>query len=1212
MGKREFEYYAFISYCRADEKWAKWIQHKLETYRFPTALRREYQSLPRKIFPIFRDKTDLSSGVLWEQLKYQLEESEYLIVICSPESASSTWVGQEITYFRELGRGKNIIPLIVDGEPHAADEVRECYHPSLQNDSDGELLGVSVSELGRNKAALRVIASMMHLRYDQLLMRDARRTRRRRAVAAGLFMAILVVFAGVIWYEIPHHYYYWSYVYQNELPVGLVEVSRADRKTAHDYYKIVKRRNQIIRLERVNSAGTVTDGVVTYATDEYPVIEFTYNDNGLDSVIQKDSAGDVQMMKSYSQNLGTVDFKNPRNDEKAGMLPSNLGANSGISFVARTSGTSGITRQKQEYDDNGYLIQVLYMRDSLDTPACDGNGIYGKQYIRDDEGKILQIINLGSDYDGDGKPDPLRMQYGGNATSVVYTDYEYDRYGRIIRCSVYDADRQYALDERNVFCWEDIYDDLGRVIQERCLDYAGNLTPNLEGISQYVMEYSEEGRLKACYRLNGDGTAAYNKELGIYRTEFQNDANGRVAGVTYYDADGSRMVCSGGYASFSCQYDTQGHMIEQWYYDVDGELTCAIDDANEAGCAVEFLDEDSTIKFTYYDKEGKIAINKYGYAMVVQKCNEQGLLVEVSFYDAEDNPVRARDDNAASVVYGYDNFTHLTSISYFDENGSPCSNKEGIARESMEYKDGNRIAERYYDTDGKPCNANFEEGNYAEWIAEYNSDGCMNKIRYYDSTGSLCSINRAYEKQMEYDERGNCIRYTYCDYLGHPLNNRDGYAVKELAFDEKGMLIYECYRDQDGSFVTGQSYANESEYDKRGNLICAISYTLDEDGNETHIAAYYEYDERGNLLRQYYEDSNGSLHADDKGIAIYEWTYDERNIQVTETRYDEKKKLVSDWEICYDTKNKTSDVWFYNGTVENGTTTRSLSGRAKYVYDDYGNQVGVWYYDKNGEVLSDSGGIASTVKTYNVMGDCVREVFYDSNDQAISGSSGYAVCEMIYDAAGRVIQYNYFDKNGKPMSQESGCPASISYQWNDMGYLTEEIAYNETGEYFVREDSVVRIVNAYDPGGICTVQQHYDAQDQLIDTSVMIVYVSEVMEGSQAELAGVQENDIILQYDDWSLFSYESFDIVNFDELGYAITESGDRSKNVLVCKTNDFDNGVFAFQEYTFEAGLTGVFVGNTWLDLEVVEQMREQYQQWRMKTEKEMEISQTSINLS
>lgn len=1208
MEKREFEYYAFISYCRADEKWAKWIQRKLETYRFPIALRREYQSLPRKIFPIFRDKTDLSSGVLWEQLKYQLEESEYLIVICSPESARAEWVGREITYFQELGRGKNIIPLIIDGEPHAVDDTRECYNPALLND-DGELLGVSVNELGRNKAALRVIASMMHLRYDQLVMRDAWRTRRRIIVIAGLFAALLAISIRVAWYEIPHNYYYWSYVYQNELPVGLVEVSRADRHTAHDYYKIVKRRNKIIRLERVNSTGTVTDGVIKDNSNEYPIIEFTYNDNGLDSVIEKDSSGNVQMMKSYSRNLGTVDFQNPINDEKAGMLPSNLGANaySGIFNYGATSETSEITRQKQEYDDNGYLTQVLYMRDNLGTPACDENGIYGKQYIRDDEGKILQIINLGRDYDGDGRPDPLRMQQDGNATSIVYTDFEYDGYGRVIRNSVYDAVKQPTLDEINVFCWEYIYNDQGCVIQMRCLDSEGNLAPDNNGISQYCMEYTKEGFLKADYRLNADDTAAYGRTLGISQTQRQNDENGRMTGLAYHDEDGSLMVCKGGYAGFTHKYDTQGRVVETWYYGVDGELACATDSANEAGRTIEYSDDGSTTKWTYYDKNGSIAINKYGIAIVIQKYNEQGLLVEESFYDAEGNPVRAHDRNVASVVYGYDNLIHLTSISYFDENGNPCTNKNGVARTSKEYKDGNQISEQYYGVDGEPCYVHLKEGIFAKWIAEYNSDGRQTSIQYYDITGSLLCINGVYETQMEYDERGNCIRYTYCDYLGHPVNNQEGYAIKELAFDGKGMLIYECYRNQDGYFVTGRNYANEWEYDKRGNLLCTISCMLDEEGNETRFTTHYEYDERGNILRKYYEDSSGSLQANENGNAVCEWTYDKQNRWIAETLYDENGELVSYSEVSYDVINSTADVWNYNGTVENGIMSRSLSGRTEHVFDEYDNETEVWNYDKDGEVISDSDGIACTAKTYNVMGECVREVFYDGNGQAISGPSGYAVREMVYDAAARVIRYNYFDESGAPMTQESGWPASISQQWNDMNYLTEEIFYNETGELFLREDSVARIIYAYDSGGNITAEYHYDTKNQLISISVMVAYAREVMEGSQADLAGVQKNDIILQYDDWFFFNYDSYDVVDFNELMYTIVESGGWNRNICVCRIDDFDNGVFVFQDYAFEAGLSGLLIECTWLDSDVVEQMKEQYQQWRMETE----ISQPSINL-
>ena len=38
------EYYAFISYKREDEKWAKWLQHKLEHYKFPTSLNWSYRS----------------------------------------------------------------------------------------------------------------------------------------------------------------------------------------------------------------------------------------------------------------------------------------------------------------------------------------------------------------------------------------------------------------------------------------------------------------------------------------------------------------------------------------------------------------------------------------------------------------------------------------------------------------------------------------------------------------------------------------------------------------------------------------------------------------------------------------------------------------------------------------------------------------------------------------------------------------------------------------------------------------------------------------------------------------------------------------------------------------------------------------------------------------------------------------------------------------
>ncbi|MBI4028147.1 MAG: toll/interleukin-1 receptor domain-containing protein [Verrucomicrobia bacterium] len=55
---KEYTYYAFISYSRKDEKWAKWLQKKLETYRLPSALCRESDGkVPNYTRPVFRDLT---------------------------------------------------------------------------------------------------------------------------------------------------------------------------------------------------------------------------------------------------------------------------------------------------------------------------------------------------------------------------------------------------------------------------------------------------------------------------------------------------------------------------------------------------------------------------------------------------------------------------------------------------------------------------------------------------------------------------------------------------------------------------------------------------------------------------------------------------------------------------------------------------------------------------------------------------------------------------------------------------------------------------------------------------------------------------------------------------------------------------------------------------------------------------------------------------
>lgn len=180
------EYYAFISYQRKDEEWADRLRNKLEHYRLPLSVRKQDASLPKEIRPIFRDALELAGGVLAKEIETALQQSKYLIVICSPNSAKSPWVNKEIQTFIDLGREDRIIPFIIDGTPFSDNEETECFPPALRSlKGEKELLGVNINELSRDAAAIKVVARMFSLKFDTLWQRYERERRRRRWIIIG-------------------------------------------------------------------------------------------------------------------------------------------------------------------------------------------------------------------------------------------------------------------------------------------------------------------------------------------------------------------------------------------------------------------------------------------------------------------------------------------------------------------------------------------------------------------------------------------------------------------------------------------------------------------------------------------------------------------------------------------------------------------------------------------------------------------------------------------------------------------------------------------------------------------------------------------------------------------------------------------------------------------------------------------------------------------
>lgn len=194
-------YKAFISYSHSDERWARWLQRSLEKYKLPKTFRQSHPELPDRLYPIFRDRDELASGgELSDSIRKAMEDSEALIVICSPAARASIWVNQEIKRFRASGRGQRIFCLLVAGSPDS--NSRDCAFPTeLLQDEHGNVIheplaaDATTKGDGKRNAMLKIAAGLLGVGVDDLKRRDAQRQARFWSFVAfgSLFIAALTV-----------------------------------------------------------------------------------------------------------------------------------------------------------------------------------------------------------------------------------------------------------------------------------------------------------------------------------------------------------------------------------------------------------------------------------------------------------------------------------------------------------------------------------------------------------------------------------------------------------------------------------------------------------------------------------------------------------------------------------------------------------------------------------------------------------------------------------------------------------------------------------------------------------------------------------------------------------------------------------------------------------------------------------------------------------
>ena len=240
MAGEIFDYFAFISYSHEDKETAQKLQKRLERYHMPAKLLQAHPELPKKLSPIFRDESDISGkGTLIETLHDNLRRSQYLILICSPSSAKSVYVNDEVKYFiEELHREDKIIPLIVGGIPRSKDSEIECFPPAILSlDREREPLGIDLKTFGRDGAFLRVIAAMLRLNFTYFKNRDDEERKRRLKIFASVAAMLAVIIGGLVWYSVETFNLMQSNDFMTQYNFGVIYYKKRDYIRAAEWFE---------------------------------------------------------------------------------------------------------------------------------------------------------------------------------------------------------------------------------------------------------------------------------------------------------------------------------------------------------------------------------------------------------------------------------------------------------------------------------------------------------------------------------------------------------------------------------------------------------------------------------------------------------------------------------------------------------------------------------------------------------------------------------------------------------------------------------------------------------------------------------------------------------------------------------------------------------------------------------------------------------------
>ncbi|HXS17387.1 MAG TPA: hypothetical protein VN764_09365, partial [Polyangiaceae bacterium] len=512
-----------------------------------------------------------------------------------------------------------------------------------------------------------------------------------------------------------------------------------------------------------------------------------------------------------------------------------------------TSKRSQCARRKFTFDQyRNLLVEECF--DNAEKPRLNDDGVFRTVHQYDARGLELNRRLFGV----------LSQPVLSKELGCHGVDFSYDVHGNTERSSYLGQDGKPIVAGEGVAVRERRYLGYDRLGEEYGFDTDGRKVRFREGFHREVREYDASGRLiKRRYLGEHDEPVLHENGYAEIQYIYHATSNNRSASVRSGDSDGEDELRYLG---------THGELVRSRFGYARRETVYS---------------PDGLIKTqAYFGQDGLLIANREGYARVEKEYTREvgQRTITTRLFSPEGRPVLGQRDGAqfATMKVTVNAFGLATDVSYEMPSGQPAPQSNGCSALKLAYDTrGNLVETQCYLGTSKAFFRAVEGtlGGYHALHAEYDPQGNVLFLETLGRDGALTVNGSRFARQnFSYDSSGRLVSLWNSDTEQHAIESREGWARRELRYDEFGNVVQESYYGADTKLKAVNGVARHvASYDESGHLLSASRFDA---GNKELSTVRYEYDRRGLLHMQKAERDGKPIAIPGTGWYRSEFRYD--------------------------------------------------------------------------------------------------------------------------------------------------------------------------------------------------------------------------------------------------------------------------------------------------------------------------------------------------